>query len=217
MKNIILLGPPGSGKGTQSIEISKFLDIPALSTGEALRSEVDAKTEIGNLAKSYMTEGKLVPDQVVLDIVKLRISQKDCQFGFILDGFPRNYNQALMLEKSLMSIDKKIDLVLNFEINDEEVIKRISGRFFCKKCGAIYNRYFKKTIKENICDICNSNEFASRSDDNEFTIKSRLKVYHDSTKELIEYYQKKDLIYSFDAVKSSTLLLEDLLKVIKNN
>ncbi len=215
MRNIILLGPPGSGKGTQAIEMSKALKIPALSTGDALRAEVKAESEIGKLAKSYMDSGKLVPDEVVLDIVKNRVTQSDCQNGFILDGFPRNISQGNMLENALNSIDKKIDVVLNFEISNEEVVKRISGRFFCKKCGAIYNKYFKKPLKEGVCDACGSVEFINRSDDKEEVILDRLKIYHEETAKLIEFYQKKDLIYSFNAVKSSALLLEELLEVIK--
>jgi adenylate kinase len=163
-----------------------------------------------------MDSGSLVPDEVVLDIVKNRINQEDCQNGFILDGFPRNEAQGEILEKALKSIDKKVELVLNFEIDDEEVVKRISGRFFCKECGEIYNHYFKKPVNEGVCDVCKSSEFMQRSDDNEDVIRNRLKVYHQQTKKLIEFYEKKDLIFSFNAVKSSALLLEELLEVIKN-
>lgn len=216
MKNIVLLGPPGSGKGTQAAQISKALGIPSLSTGDALRAEVKAQSEIGKKAKSFMDSGALVPDEVVLDIVKSRVNQEDCQNGFILDGFPRNQAQGEMLEKALESINKRVDGALNFEIDDEEVVKRISGRFFCKKCGEIYNHHFKKPVKEGVCDVCNSTEFMQRSDDNEDTIRNRLKVYHQQTEKLIEFYEKKDLIFSFNAVKSSALLLEELLDVIKN-
>jgi len=216
MINLVLLGAPGSGKGTQAVMLSKALTIPAISTGDALRREVGDETEIGKLAKSYMDAGQLVPDQVVLDIVKNRVAQDDCKKGFILDGFPRNLNQAIMLDDTLESINKKISLALDFQVSDEIVIKRISGRFFCKKCGAIYNYHFKLPKKEGVCDDCESSEFDSRSDDKEETVKNRLKVYHESTTGLIEYYQRKNLIYSVDAVKNSTLLFEELLRVIKN-
>ncbi len=216
MINLVLLGAPGSGKGTQSAMLARDLSIPAISTGDALRKEVEAQSEIGKLAKSYMNLGQLVPDEVVLDIVKNRVNQDDCKNGFILDGFPRNLNQAIMLDKALETINKKISLALDFQVSDEIVIKRISGRFFCKKCGAIYNNHFKQPKKEGVCDECGSTEFDSRSDDKEETVRNRLKVYHESTAGLIEYYQRKNLIYSIDAVKNSALLFEELLKVVKN-
>lgn len=216
MKNIVLLGAPGSGKGTQGAMLAKALGIPSISTGDALRAEVAAQSEVGKLAKSYMDSGKLVPDQVVLDIVKNRVNKEDCQNGFILDGFPRNVNQAKMLDETLATINKKIALALDFQVSDEVVIKRISGRFFCKKCGAIYNHHYKQPAKPGVCDECGSSEFDSRSDDKEETVKNRLKVYHESTAGLVEYYQRKNLIYSLDAVKNSALLFEELLDVIKN-
>lgn len=216
MINLVLLGAPGSGKGTQGAMLAKALDIPTISTGDALRREVTEQSEIGKLAKSYMDSGKLVPDEVVLGIVKNRLNQDDCKKGFILDGFPRNVNQAEKLDEMLESINKKISLALDFQVADEVVVKRISGRYFCKKCGAIYNRYFKQPEKENVCDECKSSEFDSRSDDKEETVKNRLKVYHESTAGLVEYYQRKNLIYSLDAVKNSALLFEELLGVVKN-
>lgn len=216
MINLILLGAPGSGKGTQAAMLAKELNIPAISTGDALRREVEAKSEIGQLAKSYMDSGKLVPDQVVLDIVKSRLAQKDCQKGFILDGFPRNLNQAILLEEVLISIGKKISLAVDFQAEDEVVIKRISGRYFCKKCGAIYNKYFKHPKKEGVCDDCQSSDFDSRSDDKEETVRNRLKVYHETTAGLIEFYRKNNLIYSLDALKNSALLFEEVFAVVKN-
>jgi adenylate kinase len=216
MINLVLLGAPGSGKGTQAAMMAKAFEIPAISTGDALRKEVEAQSEIGKLAKSYMNSGQLVPDQVVLDIVKNRVGQKDCQKGFILDGFPRNLNQAEKLDETLKTIGKKISLVLDFKVDDEIVVKRISGRFFCKKCSAIYNHHFKQPKKAGVCDECGSTEFDSRSDDKEETVRNRLKIYHDSTAGLVEYYQKNNLIYSLDAVKNSALLFEEIRSVIKN-
>jgi len=216
MINLVLLGAPGSGKGTQSALLSKEFGIPTISTGDALRKEVEAQSEIGKLAKSFMVAGKLVPDQIVLDIVKNRVAQNDCQKGFILDGFPRNLNQAIMLEESLASINKKISLALDFQVEDEVVIKRISGRFFCKKCGAIYNHHFKQTKKSDTCDECESTEFSSREDDKEETVRNRLKVYHEATAGLIEFYRKNNLIYSLNALKNSALLFEEALAVVKN-
>ncbi len=217
MKNIILLGPPGSGKGTQACELSKELSIPTLSTGDALRSEVANSSPVGLEAKGHMESGSLVPDEVVLEIVKKRIEKKDCDSGFILDGFPRNRSQAESLEVELAKINKKIDVVFNFEIDDEEVVKRISGRYFCKSCNTIYNKFYKKPEQENVCDVCQGTEFSQRSDDNEKTIRSRLEIYHDQTAELIKFYEKKDLIFSFNAVEYSSLILQKLLDKINNN
>jgi len=210
--NIIFLGAPGSGKGTQAAMLAKELVIPAISTGEALRKEVELQSEIGKMAKSYMDSGKLVPDEVVVGIIKNRITQKDCQSGFILDGFPRNINQAIVLDEMLSSLDKKVEKVFNFEVGEEVLIKRISGRFSCKNCGTVYNRYFKLPKQEGVCDNCGSINFESRSDDNEATVKSRLKVYHESTFALIEYYKKKNLLVSIDAVKSAPLVFEELIE-----
>ena len=211
--NIIFLGAPGSGKGTQAAMLAKELIIPAISTGEVLRKEVERQSEIGKLAKSYMNSGQLVPDEVVVGIIKGRIAEPDCQKGFILDGFPRNMNQAIVLDEMLSSLNKKIEMVFNFEVGEETLIKRISGRFSCKGCGTVYNRYFKLPAKEGVCDNCGADDFESRSDDNEATVKNRLKVYHDSTFELIGYYEKKNLLLSVDAVKSAPLVFGELKEV----
>ncbi len=212
--NLIFLGAPGSGKGTQAAILAKELAIPAISTGEALRKEVEQKSQIGVIAKSYMESGKLVPDQVVVDIIKNRIATSDCKNGFILDGFPRNMDQALVLENMLNSVNKKIKIVFNFEVSEDVLIKRIAGRFSCKNCGAVYNRYFKTPVVEGVCDSCQSNNFESRADDNAETVKNRLKVYHESTFELIDFYKKKNLLISVDALKSAPLVSEELIYAI---
>jgi adenylate kinase len=216
MTNIIFLGPPGSGKGTQASMVSKELNVPTISTGEVLRKQVEMESEIGKIAKSYMNSGGLVPDAVVVDIIKNRIFEDDCQNGFILDGFPRNMNQAVVLDSMLSSFNKKIDIVFNFEINDEILIKRIAGRYSCKKCGLVYNSYFKLPKKEGICDNCKSTQFENREDDNEHTVKNRLKVYHNSTVELIEYYKKKNLLCSIEAIESVPLVFDRLIEVVQN-
>lgn len=216
MTNIILLGPPGSGKGTQAAQLSEKLNIPSLSTGDALRKEVADKTKVGLEAKSFMESGQLVPDEVVLNIVKNRINQDDCENGFILDGFPRNSSQAEALKVALQEIDKKIDIVFNFEIGDDEVVKRISGRYFCKNCGAIYNKFYKKPESEGVCDVCQSTDFDQRKDDNEATVRNRLQSYHQDTAKLIEFYEKKDLLFSFNAVEYSSLILQKLIDKVEN-
>ena len=214
--NIIFLGAPGSGKGTQASLLSKNLGIESIATGDLLRKEVEKKSKIGIIAKEQMESGALVSDSVVVDIIREKIVTKSCENGFILDGFPRNINQALKLEEMLDNCNKIIDKVFNFEVEEEVLVKRISGRYICKKCGTVYNRYFKPTIKDGKCDNCDSNEFETRSDDNELTVKNRLKVYKESSFPLIEYYKKKHLLVSIDALKISTLVFEDLKSSINN-
>jgi len=216
MTNIIFLGAPGSGKGTQAAMLSTKLKVPAISTGETLRREVEQQSEIGKLAKSYMESGKLVPDKIIIDIVKIRLLNSDCDNGFILDGFPRTTFQAEELEKILDSLGKKIDHVFNFEVGEDVLVKRISGRISCKKCGAVYNRYFKQPKVDGVCDSCGGTEFESRSDDNEVTVKNRLKVYHESTFALIEFYQKNNLLVSISAIESAPLVFEALVTSLKN-
>ena len=216
MINIIFVGPPGSGKGTQAAMLSQELKIPTISTGEVLRKEVTDASEIGKLAKSYMESGKLVPDEVVVNIIKNRIVESDCKNGFIVDGFPRNMNQAIVFDDMLNSLGKKIAIVFNFAVNDEVLIKRISGRFSCKKCGAVYNRYFRLPSAEGVCDNCGSDQFESRSDDNEATVQNRLRVYHESTAELIGYYEKKNLLSSVDALKSVPFVFGSLIEAVQN-
>jgi adenylate kinase len=222
MVNIVFLGAAGSGKGTQASLLSDKFLIPAISLGDLLRSEVEEKSEIGKLATSYMQQGKLVLDDLVSEIIKNRIIKPDCKNGFILDGFPRSLNQAKILDLMLESIGKKIDIVFEFKADEEILLKRITGRFSCKDCGEIYNRYFKNTTKAGICDKCGSKNMIYRSDDNEEeAIKNRLQVFKVSNGDIVEYYQKKDLIYSIDALKDVTFVLESLaLKVssfLKNN
>jgi adenylate kinase len=215
--NIIFLGAPGSGKGTQAAMLSTKLKVPAISTGETLRREVEQQSEIGKLAKSYMESGRLVPDKIIIDIVKIRLLNSDCDNGFILDGFPRTTFQAEELEKILDSFGKKIDHVFNFEIDEETLVKRISGRFSCKGCGAIYNHYFKPTIKNGLCDNCGSTEFEGRSDDNEEAVKNRLKIYRESTYPLTQFYQKKNLLVLISSVKGAPLVFEALIEALKSS
>lgn len=212
--NLIFLGAPGSGKGTQAKMLQKHLGVNTISTGEALRKEVLNQSEIGKLAKSYMDSGKLVPDEVVVGIIKNTIISPQFAKGFILDGFPRNISQAEELDKMMESLAKKIDIVFNFQVEDEILIKRISGRFSCKNCGSVYNHYFRPTKKEGFCDDCNGSEFESRADDNFETVKDRLQVYYQSSFPLIEFYKKKKLLIEINALKMAPLIFEDLLSSI---
>lgn len=215
MINVIFLGPPGSGKGTQATILANNLEIPTISTGDALRREVENESEIGKMAKGYMTSGQLVPDEVVINIIKNRITQEDCSNGFIVDGFPRNISQAKSFDQMLKTVNRKIDIVFNFEVNDDILVKRISGRFSCKECGALYNRYFKTLKKEGVCDSCNSSQFLNRADDNENTVKSRLEVFHGFNGDLTKYYKKNNLLYSIDAVQSVPFVSERLIEISK--
>jgi len=214
--NIVFLGAPGSGKGTQATIIAKYLGIPSISTGETLRKEINRSTEMGMNAKPYINTGELVPNEIVISMIKDRINQIDCLNGFILDGFPRNIVQAKSLDDVMLAIGKNIEKVFNFEAPEDVLIKRISGRFSCKDCGSIYNYFFKLPIKEEICDNCNSNRFESRSDDNKEIVKNRLEVYRESTFELIKYYQKKSLLISVDAAKVPALISKELTEAILN-
>lgn len=183
--NLILLGAPGAGKGTQAEVICDHLHIPAISTGNILREAVKNGTALGVKAKSFMDSGALVPDEVVIDILKERISQNDCQNGFILDGFPRTVPQAEALDAMGIAIDKVIDI----EVADAEIMKRMSGRRVCQDCGASYHIVFKHSKVDGVCDKCGG-ATVQRADDKEETVKDRLQVYHDQTEPLKEFYGK---------------------------
>lgn len=183
---IILLGAPGAGKGTQAEVICNRYNIPAISTGNIIREALKTGTEMGLKAKSYMESGALVPDEVVIGIIKERIVKDDCKDGFILDGFPRTIPQAEALDKMGIVIDKVIDI----EVPDEKIINRMSGRRVCEKCGASYHLEYKKPKVEGICDAC-SGTLIQRKDDHPDTVKSRLDVYHSETEPLKDYYEKQ--------------------------
>lgn len=183
--NLILLGAPGAGKGTQAEVICDHLNIPAISTGNIIREALKNGTELGLKAKSYMDSGALVPDEVVIDIIKERLSKDDCQKGFILDGFPRTVPQAQALDEMGIQIDKVIDI----EVADEKIMQRLSGRRVCQDCGASYHVDYKPSEKEGFCDKCGG-ATVQRKDDHPDTIKDRLHVYHDQTEPLKDYYEK---------------------------
>ncbi|MBQ7522653.1 MAG: adenylate kinase [Clostridia bacterium] len=184
--NIILLGAPGAGKGTQAEKICEFLNIPTISTGNIIRAALKNGTEMGLKAKSYMDAGQLVPDDVVIGIIKERLAESDCQNGFILDGFPRTIPQAEALDNMGVEINKVIDI----EVADENIVKRMSGRRVCEKCGASYHLEYKKPDKEGICNLC-TGTLVQRKDDHPDTVLSRLKVYHEETEPLKDYYAKQ--------------------------
>lgn len=187
--NIIFFGAPGAGKGTQAEIVSKKLSIPTVSTGNMIREAIKNGTEMGNSAKSYIEAGKLVPDEVVIGIIKDRLDMDDCKNGFILDGFPRTIPQAEALEK----MGVKIDVVLNIEVSDEDIIARMSGRRTCPKCGGTYHILFNPTKVENVCDACGG-ELTIRKDDDPEVVKNRLEVYHNETEPLKAFYEAKGVL-----------------------
>ena len=187
---IIMLGAPGAGKGTQAKRIAEKYSIPHISTGDIFRANIKNDTELGRKAKSYMDQGLLVPDELTCDLVVDRIKQDDCKNGFILDGFPRTVPQAEALDKMGIVIDKVIDI----EVSDEEITKRLSGRRVCGSCGASYHTVFKPSAKEGVCDKCGA-KTVQRPDDHPDTVKARLAVYHEQTEPLIAYYKAQGKLY----------------------
>jgi adenylate kinase len=211
--NIILLGPPGAGKGTQAKKISEQYSLPHISTGDILRHNISMNTHLGIKAKSYMDKGELVPDELLVDIIKARLSEKDCSAGFLLDGYPRTIPQADTLGKLLADSNKKIDVVMNIHVDDEELINRLSGRRMCS-CGTSYHVLFNPPGKEGICDACNC-ELYQRDDDKPETVRNRLVAYKKQTQPLIDYYNKKALLSTIDGGKDIPLIFEDIKKVLE--
>lgn len=192
---LVFLGAPGAGKGTQAKRLVEKYGIPQISTGDLLRAAVAAGTPLGKEAKAYMDRGELVPDSVVLGMVKERLSQDDCKKGFILDGFPRNVAQAEALDKMLAEMNMPLDLALNLDVPFDDLMKRLTGRRTCKSCGQMYNIYYSPSKEEGKCDKCGG-ELFQRDDDKEETIRKRLEVYKAQTEPLIDYYTKKGILKS---------------------
>lgn len=213
--NIILLGPPGAGKGTQAKKIAEYYSIPHISTGDILRENITNNTELGLQAKSYMSRGELVPDNVLIEIIKDRLSRQDCSKGSLLDGYPRTIQQADALGSILEESGKKLDLVLNIDVADGELIKRLSGRRMCS-CGASYHVIFNPPEIEGTCDLCKG-ELYQRDDDREDAIKNRLIVYKKQTQPLIEYYENRELLKRIDGSKDIPEIFEEIKQVIEEN
>ena len=216
--NLILLGPPGAGKGTQAKEIALRRGLIQLSTGEMLRSAVQAGTETGKQAKAIMERGDLVPDEVVVKIISERIDQPDCKSGVILDGFPRNLQQADALDTVLATKKKKLDAVIELKVDDSKLVERIVGRFTCAKCGEGYQDRFKRPKVRGVCDVCQSTEFTRRPDDNAETVNRRLMVYYRETAPLTGYYYCKRILKAVDGMAPIAEVLgaiEEVLDAIK--
>nr|CAA6816228.1 MAG: Adenylate kinase (EC [uncultured Thiotrichaceae bacterium] len=208
---IVLLGAPGSGKGTQAQRLTKLYNIPQISTGDLLRAAVASGSELGVRAKQAMDAGDLVSDDIVLGMIKERLQQDDAQNGFILDGFPRNMGQAASLDQLLDEIDQPVQAGLLIDVAFEVLMKRLTGRLSCKSCGAVFNKYFSPPTKENTCDACGNEELYHRADDNEETIGNRLSVYEENTAPLINYYEGKGLLKRVNGVGE----MEDIFNAIK--
>ncbi len=198
--NLILIGPPGAGKGTQAKQIESRHGIVQLSTGDMLRAAVKAGTEVGKRAETIMKKGELVPDEVVIRIISDRIDQPDCQKGFILDGFPRTLPQAAALDTMLKAKSKKLDAVIELKVDPKLLVQRIVGRYTCAKCGEGYHDTFKMPKKAGVCDVCGSTEFARRPDDNAETMNTRLMAYYRDTSPLIGYYFCKGNLRTVDGM-----------------
>lgn len=210
--NIILFGPPGAGKGTQAKKLVDFYGIPQISTGDILRANVREGAELGLAAKIYMDKGELVPDDVLIGIIKNRLKEQDCSKGFILDGYPRTVPQADALAVILDEICKPIDVVLNLEVLDEVLVERITGRLMCK-CGSSYHTISNPPKKDNICDICGAEVF-QRTDDKEDAVQNRLNVYIKQTQPLIDYYAKQGILVTIDGTRDIDEVFEDIRAVL---
>ena len=196
---IVLLGPPGAGKGTQAAKIIEEYSVPHISTGDIFRKNLKEGTPLGIKAKGYMDQGLLVPDELVVDLVKDRLLEEDCKDGFMLDGFPRTVLQAESLEEELTRLGQTLNAVININVDAELLFKRLTGRRICKSCGATYHVYFNRTKSEGICDKC-AGELYQRDDDQETTVKKRLEVYQEQTQPLIDYYKNKGTLVDIDGV-----------------
>jgi adenylate kinase len=210
---LVLLGPPGAGKGTQAKMLIEQYHVPQISTGDILRQAVKDGTEFGKQAKSYMDKGELVPDNVIMSIVKERIQANDCQNGYIFDGFPRTVVQAEALDSMLTGLSTKLDAVVSIEVPEDEVVKRLSGRRTCKSCGALYHIIYNPPEKEGVCDTCGGKLF-QRDDDNETTIRQRLSVYTNQTAPLIDYYSQHGILKPVPGIGGTAEIFDAICKAL---
>lgn len=210
---IIMLGAPGAGKGTQAKKIAEKYSIPHISTGDIFRANIKNGTELGQKAKTYMDQGLLVPDELVVDLVVDRVNQDDCVNGYVLDGFPRTIPQAEALDKALKGLGQKIDYAINVEVPDENIVHRMGGRRACIGCGATYHVEFNAPKVEDVCDTCGG-ELVLRDDDKPETVQKRLSVYHAQTQPLIDYYKKANVLVEVDGTQDINVVFQDIVKIL---
>ena len=210
---IIMLGAPGAGKGTQAKMIAEKFGIPHISTGDIFRANIKNGTELGKKAKEFMDKGQLVPDELTVEILLHRVANDDCKNGYVLDGFPRTIPQADVLDKELTKLGDKVDFAINVDVPDENIVRRMSGRRACLKCGATYHIEHIPPKTEGICDKCGS-ELVQRDDDKPETVQNRLSVYHEQTQPLIEYYDKKNILKSVDGTKDMQEVFSDIVNIL---
>ena len=211
---VVLLGPPGAGKGTQAAKLIEKYNIPHISTGDIFRKNLKEKTPLGVRAKEYMDKGLLVPDELVVEIVKDRLTESDCEKGFLLDGFPRTVVQADALGIELDKMNIKLDGVINIQVRDEVLIDRLTGRLVCKSCGSTYHEKYNKPAQDHICDNCKG-ELYTRDDDKVETVVQRLEVYKKQTEPLIQYYQQKSLLKTVDGELETSEVFQKICEVLE--
>ncbi|WP_029233637.1 adenylate kinase [Butyrivibrio sp. VCB2006] len=210
---IIMLGAPGAGKGTQAQMIADKYNIPHISTGDIFRANIKNGTELGKKAKEYMDKGLLVPDELTVQLLLDRVANEDCKNGYVLDGFPRTIPQADVLDAELTKLGDKVDYAVNVDVPDENIVRRMSGRRACLKCGATYHVEHIPPKVEGICDKCGS-ELVLREDDKPETVQNRLSVYHEQTQPLIEYYDKKNILKTVDGTKDMQEVFSDIVNIL---
>jgi len=214
--NMIFLGLPGAGKGTQAKKVSSKYNIPHIATGDIFRNAIKNETPLGKKAKSFIDQGELVPDEVTIGIVRNRLKEDDCKDGFILDGFPRTINQAEALKDIMEELNTKLDLALFIKVPEKELIKRLSGRRVCEDCGATYHVEFNPPEKEGICDKCGGN-LIQRSDDTEETVKNRIEVNKEKTEKLIEFYDNEGILQTIESSGGIEEVFKKVTSVVEEN
>lgn len=213
-KRLIMMGPPGGGKGTQAKRIQERYNVLQLSTGDMLRAAIAAGSPVGKQAKAVMDAGKLVSDDLLIEMIDKRLDDKDCANGFVLDGFPRTIPQAEGLENLMANKGLKLDAAIEVRVPDEKLLERLTGRYTCAKCGEGYHDKFKLPKAAGVCDVCGGKEFSRRSDDKAETVKTRLKAYHEQTAPLLPFYERKGVLKVVDGDRDIGLVAADLERIL---